>query len=481
MVNVEGMLGAYVHRGGSDRGAMDRSEATSYEVCNCSDADLARGYSADCLDRVGKGDLTVGLTKSQSHPALSWKRAGLDHVTGMVGGASLMAPLPLTACADGALAALQRLAPSAMLAGASGAAMLGERIRRRGLSRQGATAAGGNCKILQTIDGRIAVSLVRASDWDVIPAWLGGSASASWSEVARLLSRMRTEEALQGGRLLGLALADAMAEPRAAAWCETITNGPRRTVTAVDRPVVVDLSSLWAGPLCADLLGRLGATVIKVESTERPDGARQGNADFYARLNGGKHSVAVDFTSHEGRSRLLGLIKRADIVIESARPRALRQLGIDAEAIVAQTPGLSWIAISGYGRGESEAGWAAFGDDAGVGAGLSRLMHEVYGQWLFCGDAIADPLSGLHAALVAWSSWLDGGGVLQAVSLHGVVANAVAFDASIGIAERRLRTARWAEMAAADDRLAYPLPQPRGVAEPIGASNARFLGEGQPC
>lgn len=359
--------------------------------------------------------------------------------------------------------------------------MLGERIRRRGLSRQGGTAPGGNCRILQTIDGRIAVSLVRTSDWDVVPAWLGGSASASWSDVAHLVSRMNTAEALERGRLLGLALADAKAEPRAAPWYHTVIRGSRSAVTAVDRPVVVDLSSLWAGPLCADLLGRLGATVIKVESTQRPDGARQGDADFYTRLNGGKHSVAVDFRSHEGRAHLLGLIERADIVIESARPRALRQLGIDAEVIVARKPGLSWIAISGYGRGEPEAGWAAFGDDAGVGAGLSRLMHDVYGEWLFCGDAIADPLTGLHAALVAWSSWLGGGGVLQAVALQGVVANAVAFDADIGVAERRRRTARWAEMAAADDGPAYPLPQPRGVAEPIGASNARFLGGGRPC
>lgn len=481
MVYSEGALGTQVSQSGGSSGGLGRRKGISDEAYKCEEAYFAHAYSVLCLARLGRGDQAAGLTKNHSHPAYSWKRAGLDHVTGEPGGAGLMAPLPLTSCADGALAALQRLAPSAALAETSGAAMLGERIRRRDLSRQGGTAVGGNCKILQTIDGRIAVSLVRTSDWDVVPAWLGGSASASWPEVAHLLSRTNTEETLERGRLLGLALADARTEPSAVPWYQTITRGPRRAVSAADRPVVVDLSSLWAGPLCADLLGRLGATVIKVESTRRPDGARRGNADFYARLNGGKHSVAVDFTTYEGRAQLLGLIERADIVIESARPRALRQLGIDAEAIVARSPGLSWIAISGYGRGEPEAGWAAFGDDAGVGAGLSRLMHEVYGQWLFCGDAIADPLTGLHAALVAWSSWLNGGGVLQAVSLHGVVANAVAFDADIGVVERRRRTARWAEMAATDDAPAYSLPQPRGVAEPIGASNARFLGGGLPC
>lgn len=389
-----------------------------------------------------------------------------------------MCPLPISACADGALAALRALAPPRLLDGIPGAALLGQRV---GNERRGATSPGGGCKLLPTVDGIIAVSLVRPSDWDVVPAWVGGQASSGWSDVAQLLSGMTTVEAVERGRLLGLALADAQAKPSSAAWYETFAHGPRRPRTVGERPVVVDLSSLWAGPLCADLLGRIGATVIKVESTQRPDGARQGHGEFYAGLNGGKHSVALDFATHEGRVALLGLIERADIVIESARPRALRQLGIDAEAIVARTPGLSWIAISGYGRGEPEAGWAAYGDDAGAGAGLSRLMYDVHGQWLFCGDAIADPLTGLHAALVAWSSWLAGGGVLQAVSLHGVVTNAIAFDADIGTAERRRRTARWAEVAAADCRPAYSLPKPRGAAEPIGASNARFLGGGQPC
>ena len=67
--------------------------------------------------------------------------------------------------------------------------------------------------------------------------------------------------------------------------------------------LVVDLSSLWAGPLCAQLLGQAGARVVKVESTTRPDGARQGPAGFYDLLHAGQRSVALDLTSPPGGRR----------------------------------------------------------------------------------------------------------------------------------------------------------------------------------
>ena len=64
--------------------------------------------------------------------------------------------------------------------------------------------------------------------------------------------------------------------------------------------VVIDLSALWAGPLCGDLLARSGATVVKVESTQRPDGARRGARAFFDLLNGRKRSVGLDLQSRQG-------------------------------------------------------------------------------------------------------------------------------------------------------------------------------------
>jgi crotonobetainyl-CoA:carnitine CoA-transferase CaiB-like acyl-CoA transferase len=210
---------------------------------------------------------------------------------------------------------------------------------------------------------------------------------------------------------------------------------PRCARDVKDPTRVLDLSSLWAGPLCSHLLHRCGAQVTKVESTTRPDGARRGAPEFFDALNAGKQQVALDFGTREGHAQLRALIDSADIVIdgspadiviEGSRPRALRQLGIDAEALVRERPALTWISITAYGRGEPQQNWAGYGDDAGVAAGLSELMFEATGERCFVGDAIADPLTGLHAARAAWSGWRAGGGGLVALSLAGVVQHCVA-------------------------------------------------------
>ncbi|MDB5430129.1 MAG: hypothetical protein JWP35_1245 [Caulobacter sp.] len=417
------------------------------------------------------------------HPAVSWVRSGMAEVTGRRDGPPLMAPVGLSAIADGALLALAALAPGSAFGGLRGAALLGQRGRLAGLTRQGAISPGGGCRLLGTADGVMAVSLVRPTDWDFAPAWLEDEVGG-WDDVRRILGAWTTAQALERGRLLGLAVADAVGEPDAGAspvWHRTVARGAALTTGRRSAPLVVDLSALWAGPLCADLLGRMGARVIKVESRSRPDGARAGSEDFYAALNGGKASVVLDFGDGQDRAALAALIEAADIVIESARPRGLGQLGIHAEAIVARRPGLTWIAISGHGRGEPEAGWIGYGDDAGVAAGLSRCMHGVHGEWLFCGDAIADPLTGLHAALLAWASWQRGGGVLEAISLSGVAASALAADGDLTMPVRRERTRRWAALAQAEAGPLYDLPRPRGATEAAGASTRAILSECAPC
>jgi crotonobetainyl-CoA:carnitine CoA-transferase CaiB-like acyl-CoA transferase len=100
------------------------------------------------------------------------------------------------------------------------------------------------------------------------------------------------------------------------------------------------------------------------------------------------------------------------------------------------------VSITGYGRGEPQANWIAYGDDAGVAAGLSAILHQVTGQWLICGDAIADPLTGLHAALAGWASWLAGGGHLVELSLEQTVRHCITSTAPAGN-NYRDRQARW--------------------------------------
>jgi crotonobetainyl-CoA:carnitine CoA-transferase CaiB-like acyl-CoA transferase len=118
------------------------------------------------------------------------------------------------------------------------------------------------------------------------------------------------------------------------------------------------------------------------------------------------------------------LLDQADIVIEASRPRALRQLGIDAEAIVAGRAGVTWVNITGYGRDDGApdgAGRVAFGDDAAVAGGLVAFDRD--GQPTFCGDAIGDPLTGLYAAVGALASHHHGGGNLLDVPMAAVAAH----------------------------------------------------------
>ena len=92
-------------------------------------------------------------------------------------------------------------------------------------------------------------------------------------------------------------------------------------------------SALWAGPLCAHLLG-LGVRRSSRWGRTRPDGARRGNADFYNLLHGGHRSRVRPCRRFDRRS-LAELVASADIVIEASRPRALRGFGIDAEKVAA--------------------------------------------------------------------------------------------------------------------------------------------------
>jgi crotonobetainyl-CoA:carnitine CoA-transferase CaiB-like acyl-CoA transferase len=191
-------------------------------------------------------------------------------------------------------------------------------------------------------------------------------------------------------------------------------------------PRVVDLSALWAGPLAAHLLWLAGADVVKVESRTRPDVLRNAEGDFYALLNQGKAMVAVDLADGRDRQALLSLIAASDIVIEAARPRALAQLGIDADQIVRVTPGLVWISITGHGSVGEAGAWVGFGDDCGVSGGLSAALRSATGRAGFVGDAIADPLTGIFAALAACEACGAGRSVRLGLAMSDVVARSLA-------------------------------------------------------
>ncbi|HEY5098080.1 MAG TPA: CoA transferase, partial [Acidimicrobiales bacterium] len=117
---------------------------------------------------------------------------------------------------------------------------------------------------------------------------------------------------------------------------------------------------------------------------------------FFRLLNAGKDSVALDFDTEEGRRHLTDIVSRADVVITGARPRALHQLGLDLETMVAQGRPRVWLSVTGYGAANGSGHRVAFGDDAAVAGGL--VAFDDRGP-CFCGDAIADPLCGLASTV----------------------------------------------------------------------------------
>lgn len=301
-------------------------------------------------------------------------------------------------------------------------ALLGERAALSGLGRGGTTSCGGSARLLPTADGWLALSLARADDRELLPAWLGVGAPApgepAWAAVAAAVLRRPTAALLHGASLLGLpvgGLGERADEGDGGVRVTEVGPGPPTPSMAAVR--VLDLTGLWAGPLCTSLLQSAGATVVKVESTGRPDGARGGAPAFFDLLNAGKRSVALDLRAEAGRAALARLVAAADVVVESSRPRAMEQLGIvAAQVLTAPTGPRVWASITGHGRASAR---VAFGDDAAVAGGL--VVRDETGP-CFCADAVADPVSGVTAAATVLEALARGGRWLVDVALAGVAA-----------------------------------------------------------
>jgi hypothetical protein len=299
------------------------------------------------------------------------------------------------------------------------------RAKLLGLRRQGRRSANGSCRLLRGRDGWVAVNLARPEDHDAVDAVARGDAGADkWAALERALEDTPVDELVDRARLLGLPAAPLGSGRRETgpAWSARRCWSPigRRDLADL---AIVDLSSLWAGPLATMLLGRGGGTVVKVESASRPDGAHA-VPGFYRSLHAhDQPAVALDFGTAQGRRRLRAMLDEADVVIESSRPRALEQLGA-GPGQVAPRAGRVWVSITGYGRAEPGRNWVAFGDDAAVAGGL--VAWEDDNHPVFCGDALADPVTGLSAAAGLFEALADGGGVLLDVSMRDAAASVTA-------------------------------------------------------
>lgn len=386
--------------------------------------------------------------------------------------------IPLSHCAEESLGALAHATGSQALTALDGQTLLGERAMLAGLSVPLRTSAGGGCRLIDARDDTIALNLARAEDRELLPALFSSDTLDPHDDeaIAACVARLHAATLVARGRMLGLAIAaeNERLPGRPAPCVELVTT---RSARAPWRrpPRVVDLSALWAGPLAAHLLWLAGAEVIKVESRTRPDAMRSGQPDFFALLNQGKASVLCDLTSPVERRALTGLLADADIVIEAARPRALEQLGIDAAKLVHDTPGLTWVTITAHGACGEPANWVGFGDDCAVAGGASAALRAATGASGFVGDALADPLTGIHAALIAWRAWQSGRGGRFGLAMSHIVAACIARERERDADgfERALRAWR----AAAGTAFPQVARRPIGPVAPLGAHTQEYLGE----
>jgi crotonobetainyl-CoA:carnitine CoA-transferase CaiB-like acyl-CoA transferase len=389
--------------------------------------------------RAPRGETLAVDTPARGEPD-AWAASGAMALTGWADGPPLGAPGAVASCADGAAAVLCALARSAgHPLRLDGGALLGERAALAGLHRRGRGSAGGSARLVRAADGWCAVQLPRADDRDLVPAWferdLPTGRAEVWGALEEAARTRPRDDVVDRGRLLGLACApvaepgggfDAQARSRGQRfpWSPWRASGvvahpaPARGPSGWARPpIVADLSALWAGPLCAHLLGLAGARVIKVEDPGRPDGARRGPPAFFDLLHGGHEAFAVDLRSDAGRARLRALLARVDAVVESSRPRALAALGLSPLRVRRAHPHLVWVSITGYGYTGPGCNWTAFGDDAAAAAGLVAGGAD---DPVFCGDAIADPLTGLCAATAALAALVAGRGAHLDLALRDV-------------------------------------------------------------
>ncbi|WP_371657590.1 CoA transferase [Streptomyces sp. NBC_00280] len=287
------------------------------------------------------------------------------------------------------------------------------RARLAGHVLPGRTSAGGSCHLLEAADGWTAVNLARPDDLAVVPALIALLKGMEGEPLQEVVKRAKGAEVAASAQLLGIAASEHASVSGPPVRTERLGEQHARDIADLR---VVDLSALWAGPLCARLLGLAGAKVVKVESTTRPDGARAGTPAFYRGLHDGHDSLVLDFAS----GALAEVIAGADVVIEASRARALRRLGVHAEEFLAARPGRVWVSITGYGRDDDR---IAFGDDAAVAGGLTGL--DAQGDPVFLGDALADPVTGIYAARATARSLATGGGELLSLAMSACAASLV--------------------------------------------------------
>ena len=181
---------------------------------------------------------------------------------------------------------------------------------------------------------------------------------------------------------------------------------------ALDGITVLDLSRILAGPTCTQLLGDMGARVIKIENPRSGgDDTRSwgppyvndlaGNptdlSAYFMAANRNKLSVAVDIATPQGQTTIRALAATADILVENFKPGGLAKYGLDYTTLCAAQPGLIYCSISGYGQTGPNAAKPGYDLMAQGYGGMMSLTGEPGGLPMKVGVGVADVMCGMYA------------------------------------------------------------------------------------
>jgi crotonobetainyl-CoA:carnitine CoA-transferase CaiB-like acyl-CoA transferase len=180
------------------------------------------------------------------------------------------------------------------------------------------------------------------------------------------------------------------------------------SVSAFEGLRVLDMTTFWAGPSCTHMLAMLGAEVIHVESTRRPDGTRLiagipitedqwwEKSPIFSGLNTNKKGLTLNLQSDAGRELLMRLIPTCDVIVENFTPRVVDQIGLDFAAVQAVRPDAIMLRMPGFGLDGPWRDNPAFAYVIEAASGISWLTgypdrnpYEPY--------SVGDPNAGVHA------------------------------------------------------------------------------------
>jgi len=170
---------------------------------------------------------------------------------------------------------------------------------------------------------------------------------------------------------------------------------------------VLDMTAFWAGPVCTHVLALLGAEVIHLESTTRPDGTRMLGAPMtepqwwerspiFSGINTNKKSLTLDFRTDGGMEVLRQLVRTVDVVVENYTPRVLEQAGLTFEALRELREDIVLVRMPGFGLDGPWRDNAAFAYTIEDASGLTWLTGHPDQKPLepYC---LGDPNAGIHA------------------------------------------------------------------------------------